>query len=316
MSIQKKSSVNMKQRPSRFVSMASLTVQLVFGVHAFCYLEITGFGDNFVEKNLIVMRLLLVFTSFNLLIVIFSTLLEHPPIVIESYVTSFIFLWLCSVIPVSFFISTITAIVLSIIWVISFYIARCSVTEQTINHVSVGYRNKFYFISECMFSLSYAFMTLVVLNNLADTPSSLDIYILDRFLFVGCIFFLLVIGPVILQNPPACLLRTVVFLVTSCCVCVLTIVLISVVDAVIIFIVWMVAISTVVVQRWDHFTYQMKAVGNAICNDLDLHMKAARKEWDHFTYQMKCNDLVLHMKAARKDDEATWDIEANNFNLC
>jgi len=54
--------------------MASLTVQLVFGVLAFCYLEITGFGDNFVEKNLIVMRLLLVFTSFNLLMVIFSTL--------------------------------------------------------------------------------------------------------------------------------------------------------------------------------------------------------------------------------------------------
>ncbi|RHN81626.1 hypothetical protein MtrunA17_Chr1g0201211 [Medicago truncatula] len=307
MSVQKKSSVNMNQRPSGFVSMASLTVQLVFGVLTFCYLEITGLGDNFVEKNLIVMRLLLVFTSFNFLIVIFSTLLEHPPIVIESYVPSFICLWLCTVIPVSLFISAVTAIVLSIVWVISFYIARCSVTEQTINYVGVD-RNKFYL---CMFLLSYGLMSLAVAvcNNVADTHSSRHIYInvSDRILFVDCICMLHIIRPVILQIPPACLMQTVIFLVTSCVVCVSSMVLISVVEAVIVFILWMVAISTAVVQRWDHFTYQMKAVGNAICNDL-VQMKAVGNAI--------CNDLVLHMKAARKDDEATRDIEANNFNLC
>ncbi|KEH43579.1 transmembrane protein, putative [Medicago truncatula] len=97
-------------------------------------------------------------------------------------------------------------------------------------------------------------------------------------------------------------------------------VLISVVEAVIVFILWMVAISTAVVQRWDHFTYQMKAVGNAICNDL-VQMKAVGNAICNDLVQMKavgnaiCNDLVLHMKAARKDDEATRDIEANNFNL-
>jgi len=49
-----------------FTTMYSLFLTLL----AFVYVEITGFADNFVEKNLIVMRLLLIFTVITFLIII------------------------------------------------------------------------------------------------------------------------------------------------------------------------------------------------------------------------------------------------------
>jgi len=75
----------------RFSSIIDMTTRLFRALMPSVYIEITGFADNFVEKNLIVMRLLLVSTVFTFLIIILRAILEHPPIrIVKSMVMNMI----------------------------------------------------------------------------------------------------------------------------------------------------------------------------------------------------------------------------------
>jgi hypothetical protein len=80
---------------------------------------------------------------------------------------------------------------------------------------------------------------------------------------VKCLFFLI---SAVLVDPPVCLVQTMVLMVISCVVCVLLALLVSNLNAVLVFVTWMVGILIVVVQRWDNLVQQMKDIRNVVAN--------------------------------------------------
>jgi hypothetical protein len=229
---------------------------------AFVFLEVTGFGDKFVEKNLIVMRLLLVFTVITFLIIILTTILQYPPVGPGNYLIILVMGCALSVYLV-LMISTITAVIVFIIWTIALS-AMAFQQEQITTYVSGS--KMFKFVTEIMFML---FLVLVLFVALEIAGLFVEKHFFAvRFVLVLAVFtFLVIIIPYVLQNPHVCdLLQTMVLMVMSCVVCVLLVALISTVTAVIVFIIWMVGIMTIVVKMWDDLVQQMKAIRNVVAN--------------------------------------------------
>jgi hypothetical protein len=108
-----------------------MTTKLFWALMAFVYIEITSFADNFVEKNLIVMRLLLVSTVFTFLIIILCAILEHPPIhIVKSMVMNMIVMPCAACVLSVFMVSAVTAVIVFIISIIVYMFARSTMTTQ------------------------------------------------------------------------------------------------------------------------------------------------------------------------------------------
>ena len=241
---------------------------LLWTLMAFVYVEITGFGDNFVEKNLFVMRLLLVFTVITFLIIIIPSVLENPPIPIVKIVAVIVMPCVSCVSSV-LIISKITAIIVFIIWIIVYLIARAAMTIHQEPTTYVSDRERFKFVTDIVFMLFYALILFVGLKitDYRDNLIEKHLFTMFRFsLIVLVITFLIVMIPDLLQNPAVRLLQIMVFMVMSCAVCVLLVALVSTLTAVIVFVVWMVCISIVALQRWTDIVRQMKEVRNVLAN--------------------------------------------------
>jgi hypothetical protein len=98
----------------------------------FVIAELTGFGDNFVDKNLFVMRSMMLYLHSLFLIYILITVLSHPLDPQILLPTLFIML-LGSIICVLavLMISTIASIIISISWIITISV----LVMLTWNHV-------------------------------------------------------------------------------------------------------------------------------------------------------------------------------------
>jgi hypothetical protein len=102
--------------------------ELFVALSAVVIVETSGFGDNFVEKHIFLMRLLLISVLINFLMPIVATALEHPPrsCGLWEFMLMGLSCFMCVQVVLS--ISTITAIITCILWIIVIFIvnaARC-----------------------------------------------------------------------------------------------------------------------------------------------------------------------------------------------
>jgi len=228
-------------------------------------IDITGFADNIVEKN--VMRLLLVSTVFTFLNIILRAILEHPPIfIVKSMVMNMIVMPCVACILSVFMVSAVTAVIVFIIWIIVYTFTRSTMTTQL--ELTTSDRTSFKYITDMIFKLFYVLIVFVVAEIIGFGDNMVERHLFPmRFLLLLAVFtFLFILIPDVLENPPVRLWQSMVLMVMACVVCVIMVLLISTTAAVIVFIFWSVGILTVVVQRWTHIVQEMKAIGNVVAN--------------------------------------------------
>jgi len=249
-----------------YMRVFKMIIRLFWAVMAFVYIEGTGLGDNFVEKNLIVMRLLLVFTVITFLIIILTLILESPPPELVECVI--ILAGTCAIcVLMTAMISSITPVIVSIISIIALSAIAIFKHEPT---TCVSGLKRFKYTTDMIFRLFYALILFVggeITNFFGDKVEKYPFAM--RLLLLLIVIFLLfgIIATVLLEDPPVyCLVQTMVLMVVSCVVCVLLVLLVSNVTAVLVSVSWMVGILIVVVQRWNDLVQQMKDIKNVVEN--------------------------------------------------
>jgi membrane-associated HD superfamily phosphohydrolase len=106
-------------RRNLLMEVNNIIFKLFLALMAFVYAEASGFGDNVIEKNLFLMRSVLISTLLIFLMLIQMTVLNHPPGKGGLVQVVTIMVLACSVcVLLVLLVSTITAVITFILWAV------------------------------------------------------------------------------------------------------------------------------------------------------------------------------------------------------
>ncbi|GAU20253.1 hypothetical protein TSUD_353170 [Trifolium subterraneum] len=119
MAIQEEPSYSAIDNHKRLMQVNNMIFNLFLALMAFVYLEASGYGDNFIEKNLFIMRSVLILTLILFLMLILTTVLKHPPGSGGLLQIVIMMVMACPVcVLLVLLISTITALIAFILWAV------------------------------------------------------------------------------------------------------------------------------------------------------------------------------------------------------